>query len=1328
MLDRLYGQGPAYNVVCAYRARGPLDVDRLQRSLDAVVRRHEVLRTALRFEDGDVVQVVLPELAVPITRHDLSHVPMERRFHAALSEAAVEGGRPFDLEVAPLLRVSLYRADDQDHLLLVVVHHAIFDGWSENVFFEELAACYRSTADGSPGAALDGLSIQYRDFAIRQREQAESPSVQASLAWWQEQLTGAPAVLNLPLDHPRPSVPTRRGGRELLFLPKERVDALKAVGRRRGATLFMTLLAAYAVVLHRYTGDREVIIGTVLAGRTRPELEDLIGFFVNTVALRADLGGEPTFVELLDRIKHLSLDSHSHQEVPFERVVESLQPARAAGHMPLFQTIFVLQNISSRTPAFADVRLEPIDIDNGTSKCDLVLSVGRAPDGRDGLCCSLAYDADLFESQTAVRLLESYRLVLDAVSVDPDRAIASVPVVGATDQALLERWSDTPGEYSRASTIHRVFEAVAARTPEAVAVTSVSGSLTYGQLDARANRLAARLRTEGVQRGDLVGLCLERTLEAIAAQLAVLKTGAAYLPLDPADPASRLSGLIQDGGVRVVLSDERNAARLPPATSIIALDREAGAIALESPERGPDDCGGDDLAYVMFTSGSTGRPNGVRIPHRGVLRLVLGTDYVNWDRVTTFLQMAPPSFDASTFEVWGPLLRGRRLVLFPERVPTVSSLEAILRDEGVDCLWLTSAFFNLVVDERPQLLARVSQLIVGGEALSAPHVRRAQAELRSTQIINGYGPTECTTFACCHPIPPLDARPVSSIPIGRPIGSTSVQVLDSRQHPVPIGVVGELYIGGDGVALGYHDRPQLTAERFVADPTGRSAMRWYRTGDRVRWNADGVLEYHGRMDAQMKVRGFRVEPGEVEAACRRHPGVRDACVVLEQRTATDARLVAYVVEEPGAAPGADELRRFLTEELPGHLVPQAVVPIDVLPLTPNGKVDRPALTSTRLRGEAASAMASGAPRNATEEALADLWRRLLRVDSIGIHDDFFALGGHSLLAVRMFSQIHARLGRSLPFSSLLRHPTIAQLSTLLESPPAPRARRLSLVPLKSTGSRPPLLLLHGVGNEVWTFRELAAHLEAEQPAYGIVPAERMADGPVSLTDRAAEYVEELEAFLPQGPFVLGGHCTGAVAAFEVGRQLRARGRSVPLLLVFDYSLEVAPAGVLAFAANAAAWISDDLLRTTLSHNVGRVRSRLHLLRGRLLRWIDHRSPPDDIRDVLGMWRFPDYEAERLQQDMDMIGRYRFCSYDGAVHVFRARTRALTTRHPPHDLGWGRFAVGPLTVETVPGSHDSMFRAPFARILGERLNAVLRRAFETAATGSNAAPQQGGIGR
>ena len=1296
-------QGSSYNIASTYRIAGLLDIGGLRRGLDILVERHETLRTSLRFEEGDVVQVILPKLKVQIRFVDHSDLAGPERLGAALADAGARAAEPFDLETAPLFRASLHRLSEGDHLLALCFHHCVFDGWSEGVFLRELAALYAAT-DANARSLLPELAIQYADFAEWHRQQTTDAAMAAGLAYWKTQLADAPASLNLPLDRPRPLEPTRRGGIVRVDLSSELVTALEAFSRQQGATLFMTLMAGYSVVLHRYSGDEQVLIGTALAGRTRPEIEPLIGFFVNTVTIRADLRGDPTFPALLARIRQTSLEATSHQDVPFEHVVQTLQPDRRTGNMPLFQVMFAMQNASSSVPSFGDLVVTPLDVHNGTSKCDLVLNIGPHRDGVDGLCCQLEFDTDLFDATTATRFLESCRLVLEGIATEAGRPISMLPLVTEQERSVITAWARTPGEYPRTSSLHREFESVAQRAGTAVALCFESQEVTYEELEAQANQLANRLRREQVQPGELVGVCLDRSIAAIIAQLAILKVGAAYLPLDPGYPSSRLAFMLQDAGVRLVLAHGPTSPLVPSTgTKILDLVLAAESIAGESREVLDVDAGPEDLAYVMYTSGSTGRPNGVRVPHRGVMRLVLGTDYIDWQRATRWLQMAPLSFDASTFEIWGALLHGARLTVFPERVPTLPKLEKVLSAERIDCLWLTAALFNFIVDEKPDCLAHVSQLIIGGEALSVPHLLRAQARLPAVQIINGYGPTECTTFACCHRIPRLSYEE-TSIPIGRPIGNTAVRVLDRRNQEVPIGVAGELYIGGDGVALGYHDRPDLTLQRFVQDASGEV---WYRSGDLVRWRQDGVLDFLGRLDSQLKVRGFRVEPGEIETVCRRHPAVRDAAVLVPRTAAGQETLVAFIAADSQEALSTAEVREFLVRELPNYLVPSALMIRESLPLTPNGKVDRNGLLGWYRESMDDRREQAEQPRSATEKQLCQIWRELFQVETIGVHDDFFAIGGHSLLAVRMFARIHETFNRSLPFSTLLQRPTVSELAAVLEAAVLPKGGS-SLVPLKRGGNQPPLFLVHGIGSEVWTFLELVKELQGDQPVYGVLPSESSSSRVQSITEMAATYLAEVEALVGDGRFVLGGYCSGAVIAFEMTSQRRMRGQAVPLLVVFEYWLREEPADILNCARNFFNWIADDLLRTSLKNNFGRIRSRLRLLKTRFRRLVNREFAPDDVRDVLGMWRYSDHEVDRLRRFMDAIAAYRFTRHDGPVHVFRARTRSLRTKHPAADMGWGQIAQGPLTVETVPGSHDSMFAQPFVRSLARRLDAVLER--------------------
>jgi amino acid adenylation domain-containing protein len=1235
------------------------------------------LRTALRLERQNIVQAIAADVEVPLEISTLDSVPDSEKFELALRSAAKQATLPFDLGTAPLMRAALYRVGEDDHVLALCFHQAIFDGWSEFKFIQQLGTIY-AAGDGELVELPDPVR-QYAEFAVAQEQQAATQSAEDA----RRLVVGTAAPLNLPFDRVRPAKRSNRGGLESIRLSRELTASIERFSTTQGLTMFTTLLTAYAVLLHRYSGDEEMMIGVIRNGRPSRDFENTIGCFTSSRGVRVDMRGNPSLLTVLKRIRE---------------ALSSDEPNEAR----LFQVMFALQHPQPSALSFGSLRVTPLVVHSGTSKCDLLLNVVPSDPAGD-LSCRLEFDSDQFEASTAVRLLESYRLLLENAVAEAERPIGILPVVSDEQRRALAQWSKRPVEYPKTSSLHRQFEAVARARPDAVALSEGSEHVSYAELDVRANRLAGRLRREGAQRGELIGLCLERSIAAVVAQLAILKAGCAYLPLDPSYPTSRLELMLDDAGVRFVFATESTAGSLSRSVAkTLRLDTDLTGDG-EATIPIDDGVGADDLAYVMYTSGSTGQPNGVRIPHRGVLRLVLGTDYIEWDSATTFLQMASLSFDASTFEVWGALLHGKRLVVFPDRVPTVRRLAEVLSAERVDCLWLTAALFNVVIDEQPGCLAGVSQLIIGGEALSVRHVHRAQQLLPHTQIVNGYGPTECTTFACCYRVPRLAADDRRSIPIGRPISNTSLYVWDRRKRPVPIGVRGELYIGGDGVALGYHARAELTAERFVPDPES-SLHRLYRTGDFVRWRTDGVLEFLGRSDSQVKIRGFRIEPGEIEAACRRHPAVRDAVVLVVRGSSGEDALVAFLTKDDSTPSSADILD-FLRQILPTHLVPAAVMFCDAIPLTINGKVDRDALLNLH------HPLAGGRElldrhATATEEALRQIWRDVLNTEDIGVNDDFFALGGHSLLAVRMFSRIHEVLGHNIPFATLLQYPTIAQLAAALDVRREAPSRGASIVALKEGGHRPPIFLVHGIGNEIFTFVELAKQLRDDQPVFGVIPPDEATSGVQSIEDMATAYLTEVEKRVQNQPFILGGHCSGALTALEMARQRQLRGLPVPQLLVFDFWLREEPAGVMSSVVNVINWLRDDFAHAGMKNNVGRIRSKLRLLRGRAERLVLRRQTADDVRDLLGMWRYPEHEVERLRRFTEATEAYRVSPHDSPIHVFRARTGRLRRLQPPADMGWLAIARGPLRIETVPGSHDTMFRRPFVETLARRIEAAV----------------------
>ncbi len=1027
-LWQLEPDSPAYNIPSARRLTGPLDVRALEAALREVVRRHEVLRTRFATRGREPVQIAVPmeEVEMVLALQDLGALPPERREAEVLRLAEAEARRPFDLARAPTVRATLLRLAEEEHVAVVILHHVAADGWSANLFVRELLTLYGSFHAGEP-SPLAECPIQYADFAVWQRGREKEMAEQ--LEYWKRQLGGELPVLQMPTDRPRPAVQTFNGYAVSTTLPDELGQAARDLARAEEMTLFMVLLASFQALLHRYTGQDDILVGNPTANRSHAELEDLIGFFVNTLVLRGDLSGEPTFRDLLARTREVVLGAQSHQELPFEKLVEELRPERDPSRSPIFQVMLVVQTAPRQAAApRTGLRMSPIDVEGGTAQFDLIFIVS---DTGSRLTCHCKYNTDLFDRATIERLQGHFAVFLGGALAAPETRISELPLLTAPErEQLLGEWNDTATAYPADLCIHELFERQADLTPDAPALSLGKEVLTYGELDLRANLLANHLRGFGVGPGVLVGLCLDRSPEMVVGLLAILKAGGAYVPLDPEYPLDRLSFLLEDAGVSVLVTREELADRLPTVWAmVVLLDAEWDLIAQGPGERPASPVHPQDLAYLIYTSGSTGAPKGVAVPHRAVVRLVRETGYFQAGTGDVFLQLAPSSFDASTFEIWGALLNGARLAVMPPGQPSLADIGEVLAREGVTTLWLTAGLFHLMVDERPEALRPVRQLLAGGDVLSADHVTRVLQRLPETVLINGYGPTESTTFAVCHPMTAPTA-PAGPVPLGRPIANTRGHVLDRFRRLVPVGIFGELCIGGDGLARGYHGRPALTAERFVPDPTGlEPGGRLYRTGDLVRWRPDGRIEFAGRTDDQVKIRGFRVEPGEVAAALEQHRGVREVVVVAREDTPQDKRLVAYLVPR-GAAPRPSELQEFLRQRLPEFMIPSAFVVLDSLPLTPNGKVDRRRLPAPEV--QAGDGEAYAAPRTPVEDVTAEIWAQVLKVPRVGLHDNFFDLGGHSLLGTQVVSRMRDSLGVEVSLRSLFEAPTVAGLAEVVE--------------------------------------------------------------------------------------------------------------------------------------------------------------------------------------------------------------------------------------------------------------------------------------------------------
>jgi amino acid adenylation domain-containing protein len=1149
LLAQLMPNMPVYNECVTIRMSGPLDRAALEESFREIFRRHEAWRTSFSLVDGQPVQKIHPTLSFTLPVVDLRHLPKAEREAEALRLAKEEGKKPFDLAHVPLLRALLLRLSDDEHWLFLTLHHIIFDGITiYQVFLSELHTLYEAFSSGQL-LSLPELSIQYADFAAWQREWLQGEVLAQQLAYWKRRLEGAPTILGLPTDHPRPQTPSYRGAMYRFTLPKGLTDKLRSLSSREGVTLHMTLLAAFNVLLYRYTGQEDILVGTTTAGRKRSELEKLMGIFINTQVMRTNLAGNPGFRELLQRVKEVTLEAHEHQDVPFEYLVKELQPERELGQNPLFQVMLLLEPPAITLPS--GWSLTHMDVNTDTAKFDLSLVLEDRPEGFVG---RFEYSTDLFETATIERMAGHWRALLEGIIAAPGQRLSELPILTEAERSrLVVEWNATATAYPRDRCVHQLFEEQVERTPDDIALVFEEQEMTYRELNKRANQLAHHLQKLGVQPETPVGLCMDRSLEMVVSLLGILKAGGAYVPLDLAYPRERLAFMLQDTQAPVLLAQSQFVDLLPTQdVQVVSLDPGWQAIAHESEENLPSETKAEDLAYIMYTSGSTGRPKGVEIRHRSINRLVFGVHYARLDATRRILHMAPISFDAATFELWGALLHGARCILYPERIPTPRSIGALIRKHKVTTAWLTASLFNAIIDEAPGELLGLEQLLTGGEALSVTHIRRALDLLPSVQLINGYGPHESTTFACCYSIPQQLSENVLSIPIGRPIGNTQVYILDRYLNPVPSGVPGELHIGGAGVARGYLNRPELTQEKFIVDPfSNEVGARLYKTGDLVRYLPDGNIEFVGRSDQQVKIRGFRIEPGEIEAVLGQHPAVQQALVLARQNERRGKSLVAYVVPGQEQSITARELAGYLKRRLPDYMIPSDFIPLDALPMTPNGKLDYSALPApVELRNTAEDSLET--PLLTVHHQLKQIWEDLLHVQPIGIHENFFDLGGHSLVAARLVDRIEQVFGKKLPLATFFSSATIERLAEVLMGEENTRSRT-PLVTVQVGTSKRPFFFLHGdwAGGGFYCLN-LARHLGADQPFYVLEPY-KFEDLPVPPTFEAmaAAHIDALRAFQPEGPYLLGGFCNGGLMAYEMARQLQAQGQTVELLALID---------------------------------------------------------------------------------------------------------------------------------------------------------------------------------
>jgi amino acid adenylation domain-containing protein len=1036
-LDQLDPGNFVYNICRATRLTGPLDTSALERALNSLARRHEVLRTIFPSVGGRPAQVSARKSALTLRLVDLSQFSGIEREREAYRLVREEARKPFNLTEGPLLRTLLLRLGDKDHVFHLAIHHILSDAWSMAILFRDLWALYEAACTGRP-ATLPVLPIQYRDYAVWQREWLQGEILNSQLAYWKRQLGEKLPVLHLPTDRPRSPLSRFAGARLPLELPENLTAALNDLSSRERVTLFMTLLTAFKTLLYRYTGQEDIPVASPIANRSHAEVRELIGFFVNTLVLRTDLSGDPTFSRLLARVRDVCLEAYAHHDLPFEKLVQELQPERASSRNPLFQVMFILQNAPHSRPELSKLRVRRLDVETGTSKFDLTLALAE----RDGkLIGFLEYPTDLFDGPAIERMSGHFRTLLESVAADPDRPISALPLLTEAERSrLLIEWNDTDADYPRGSCVHELFEAQVERTPEAIALEFERSQMTYRELNVRAEQLAAYLRELGAGPEKLVGICLERSLEMIVGVLGILKAGGAYVPLDPTYPKERLSFILADTRASIVITKQRSVEALPRCNAkIVCLDVDSETIDRCEVLRRPRGVTPENLAYVIYTSGTTGDPKGVLISHRALC------NHIAWTRraiplasTDAVLQKAALCFDASVWEIFAPLLSGARLVVArPEGERDSRYLVQLISEKQITILKLVPSLLRmLLAEEEFRNCASIRRVFCGGDVLSNALQEQFYAVLHA-ELYNLYGPTEAcidaTSWRC-------QAKPgQTSVPIGRPIDNTEIYVVDRGLNIVPPGVPGELCIAGDGLARGYLNRPDLTSERFVPHPfaTGRNTLL-YRTGDLARYLPDGSLEFLGRSDHQVKIRGFRIELGDIEAALDKHPGVRESVVVArrpvkkepdDSRYPADLHLVAYIVPRL-EFPSVTELRDFLKRKLPEYMIPSSFILLEKLPLRNSGKIDRdalPLLDDTLPReGRVVS------PRTEIEEIVRHAWIEVLNRETIGVHDNFFVLGGHSLLAAQIISRLRDGFNRSIPLRALFESPTCAGLSSRIE--------------------------------------------------------------------------------------------------------------------------------------------------------------------------------------------------------------------------------------------------------------------------------------------------------
>lgn len=1297
LINQFTPDSSVYNEYAALiRLEGILNRAALQQSFNEILRRHEALRTNIVVVDEQPVQKIRPHTPLNIPVVDLQG--LDPQTQAGKIQAAIaQAQQPFNLERDLLIRIQILCLGELEHILTVTIHHLVYDGWSQGIFVKELSTLYNNFCNNQP-SPLNPLAIQYADFAHWQREWFQGEILQSQQNYWQKQLGGSLPVLNLPTDLPRAPRQTYRGTRYQQALPKTLTEGMEALSKSENVTPFMTWLAAFVTLLYRYTQQEDVLVGSPIANRNKPEIAGLIGCFVNTIVLRSQLSGHWTFLELLTQVREVTLGAYAHQDLPFEKLVELLHPERDLSISPLFQVMFAFQNNSIDPWNLQDLTVTELEVEHQTAKFDLTLFLEFTPEGLVGVW---EYNRDLFAAATVERMAEHFQTLLAAIVRDPHQSIATLPLLTSTEQhQLLKELNNTQVEYPRIESIPQLFLAQVERTPDAIAVIFENQQLTYRELNEYSDRLADYLRQLGVKPEVLVGICVERSLLMVIGLLGILKAGGAYVPLDPAYPRSRLAFILEDAQISLLLTQEKLLEIIPENNvKTICLDRwyAQPTSFLKSPELITNQQLKDsNLAYIIYTSGSTGKPKGVSIEHHSAVTLIQWAKTVfTPEELSGVLASTSICFDLSVFELFVPLSWGGTVILAENalQLPTLKAANQVTLINTVP-----SAIAQLLKIEGIPTSVRTINL--AGEALSNQLVQKIYQLPHLEKVFNLYGPSEDTTYSTFALIP----KGAEGIPpIGCPLSNTQCFVLDSHLQIVPKGVPGELYLGGEGLARGYLNRPDLTASKFIANPFSEETDRLYKTGDLVRYLDDGNLEYLGRLDNQVKIRGFRIELGEIEATLSKHPHVETAILVVREDNG-DKRLVAYLVSNQQSAPSISQLRTFLGNYVPEYMIPSNFVFLEKLPLTPNGKVDRRALPAPEK-----NALDTDnhwvAPRDRWEMQLLRIWQKILNTDSIGVKDDFFDLGGHSLLAVSLMAEIKQQFGQTLPLTMLFQKNTIEQLATVLRHQKTDISTS-PLVEFKAGSVGKSLFFIHPVGGNVLSYLNLANNLGSDFGVYGLQAQGLDGKKPplTRIEDMAADYIKAIGTVQPSGPYFLGGWSMGGVIALEMAIQLQQQGENVALLALMDSWIPKSN------VRDSNSHLNDTELLWQFAQDLGlrfgqKIVESFEVLQSipaaEQLSFICQQGQVKELfpPDLEPMEFYPLVEV--FKSNLQAMQNYTPQTYSGKITFFQAREN-LWKNLPDSSLEWDRLSSQSLDIYPVDCNHYTIMNLPYIDLISAQL--------------------------